>query len=315
MNATIGLVNGPKASKPKAGGMDRRVKAMARQMGIDISSMGAQAEQMWSMLDDLATSDPEGYKKFIAQQAKEAEEGGYHPSQQGGDGAAVAPKRRSFRPRPALVIKTSLAAPCRIEGKLKNAGYKLFINMCCHEAIEGPRNAAGHEVDIRADDAVNASGLQIPLLVGAPRLMDGAVALDVVTNPAVTQTCAAAPMFLTQTMALVQRWVAQEVTVRMANQWKKLNAVYKGGLGPKGNEVIPFPLEDAEEQAKPQDQRTPNPNPKPAPVDMDDPTSLLAGMSAAREESAPAAPAAAGGGGGGGGGGVARRVKDLSQLS
>mmetsp|Transcript_26894 Transcript_26894/g.84333 ORF Transcript_26894/g.84333 Transcript_26894/m.84333 type:complete len:307 (+) Transcript_26894:738-1658(+) len=206
MNATIGLVNGPKASKPKAGGMDRRVKAMARQMGIDISSMGAQAEQMWSMLDDLATSDPEGYKKFIAQQAKEAEEGGYHPSQQGGDGAAVAPKRRSFRPRPALVIKTSLAAPCRIEGKLKNAGYKLFINMCCHEAIEGPRNAAGHEVDIRADDAVNASGLQIPLLVGAPRLMDGAVALDVVTNPAVTQTCAAAPMFLTQTMALVQRW-------------------------------------------------------------------------------------------------------------
>ena len=34
------------------------LKAMARQLGVDPSEMGDKAEQVWTMLDDMAESDP-----------------------------------------------------------------------------------------------------------------------------------------------------------------------------------------------------------------------------------------------------------------
>lgn len=41
---------------------------MAEQKGSDILN---QADSMWKMLDDLADSDPEAYKKFIDKTLKE----------------------------------------------------------------------------------------------------------------------------------------------------------------------------------------------------------------------------------------------------
>jgi hypothetical protein len=38
------------------------LKAMARQLGVDPSEMGDKAEQVWTMLDDMAESDPEKCK-------------------------------------------------------------------------------------------------------------------------------------------------------------------------------------------------------------------------------------------------------------
>lgn len=205
-----------------------------------------QAEQLWSMLDDLAASDPDGYAEFIEKQMAEAK--------------AETAARRSFRPEPGLVLRTTLARAASVEGQVLGVGGKVFVNLCHHAAVEGPRSASGREVDLEADNAVSASGLQIPLLVGEPRrCVDGrqrsAIAIDVVVNPSVHRTCSAVPTFLAQIMALVLRWIAQEAHVGLSARWKRINARYKGGGGPKKADVVPFPIDAAEDQSKPQGER------------------------------------------------------------
>jgi hypothetical protein len=48
--------------------------SFAAQMGIKDDSEGllTQAKQLWDMLDDMAATNPEGYRKFLAKQAEEA---------------------------------------------------------------------------------------------------------------------------------------------------------------------------------------------------------------------------------------------------
>lgn len=41
---------------------------------FSMEGMSAQAQQIWSMLDDMASNNPAAYKKFIDQQIKEGKE-------------------------------------------------------------------------------------------------------------------------------------------------------------------------------------------------------------------------------------------------
>jgi NACalpha-BTF3-like transcription factor len=54
--------------------LPREVAAMAKQMGIDMSEMGGQAENMWSMLNDMSQNDPQAYEEFIKEQMEGAQE-------------------------------------------------------------------------------------------------------------------------------------------------------------------------------------------------------------------------------------------------
>mmetsp|Transcript_24201 Transcript_24201/g.82656 ORF Transcript_24201/g.82656 Transcript_24201/m.82656 type:complete len:295 (+) Transcript_24201:322-1206(+) len=49
--------------------------ALLRSMGVeggDMSGMMAQAQNLWKYMDELSASDPDGYKKFLAKQARNA---------------------------------------------------------------------------------------------------------------------------------------------------------------------------------------------------------------------------------------------------
>lgn len=49
---------------------------MAKQMGLDMSQLGGQAENMWAMLNDMSETDPEKYEAFIKEQMEEGGEVG-----------------------------------------------------------------------------------------------------------------------------------------------------------------------------------------------------------------------------------------------
>ena len=68
-----------KAPPSRMGGMS--FKRFARQMGMEPEELGDEAENMWSMLDDMATNDPEAYKQFIADQMEAKEEADARPDE------------------------------------------------------------------------------------------------------------------------------------------------------------------------------------------------------------------------------------------
>jgi hypothetical protein len=80
-------------SKNMAGGLPKEVVAMAKQMGLDMATMGSQAEDMWAMLNDMSETDPDKYEAFIKEQIEGAEEG---------EGKG----QRTFTPTSCFVVKT-----------------------------------------------------------------------------------------------------------------------------------------------------------------------------------------------------------------
>jgi hypothetical protein len=54
-------MNDPLGHRRQASGKSKpnmSLKKLARQMGIDPSELGPEAENMWSMMDDLSENDP-----------------------------------------------------------------------------------------------------------------------------------------------------------------------------------------------------------------------------------------------------------------
>ncbi|KAM8954530.1 PIH1 domain-containing protein 2 isoform 2-T3 [Lycaon pictus] len=82
---------------------------------MESSSKGrlTQVTQLWNLLDDLAESDPESYKKFIQQQLKEG-------------------KELCAAPEPQLCLQSRI---------LKPKEKVLFINLCQWKRIPAPQSA------------------------------------------------------------------------------------------------------------------------------------------------------------------------------
>ena len=79
--------------------LPREVAQMAKQMGIDMSEMGGQAENMWSMLNDMSQNDPEAYDSFIKEQMDGAQE----------EAEENKKKSRTFTPIPCFVVKATFS--------------------------------------------------------------------------------------------------------------------------------------------------------------------------------------------------------------
>ncbi|XP_048254000.1 PIH1 domain-containing protein 2-like isoform X1 [Haliotis rufescens] len=98
---------------------------MAETMGgYNKDDLLKQAQNIWTMLDDMAANNPQGYKQFMDKQMKEGKQ-------------ALAP------PNPHMVVKTTMLKPEKDE---------LYINFCSWAKVPGPKTP---------DDAVPVIGVPI----------------------------------------------------------------------------------------------------------------------------------------------------------
>eukprot|EP00957_Ditylum_brightwellii_P072156 5484372-Ditylum_brightwellii.AAC.1 len=135
---------------------------IAEQMGVDFSELGGQAEQVWSMLNDLRDSNIDAYYAFIQKQME--------ASKTELSNKAIA----YFTPKKGFVVKTK-----------SKAGSSVFVNFCHHHVIQKPLDGDGKPIN---EKRVDISDLQIPLVVSDVRnLVDAlgknANAVDVVVHP------------------------------------------------------------------------------------------------------------------------------------
>ncbi|GMH71904.1 hypothetical protein TL16_g05778 [Triparma laevis f. inornata] len=205
-------------------------------MGLDMSQLGGQAENMWAMLNDMSETDPEKYEAFIKEQMEEGGEGG------GGN--------RTFTPNSCFVVKTRFAPATGMKIKNSNgvdATGKLFVNMCSHEGVQRPLNSEGQPV---AEDRPHLDNMQIPLVVSEMRTTtdnsdEKVAAVDVVYNPWVIKKANENNVFRSQVVELGLNWVQQEQNCKLENKWKVIKSKYKGGGGENGFDVVPFPVDES----------------------------------------------------------------------
>jgi len=240
--------------------------AFARQMGIDMTGIEAEAEDMWRSMTEMYDRSPLEYHAFVKDQmdqAKIAAEEEKIRKQKGEDSKkSSGDDGKFFRPEAAFAFKVNTdggdGVKVRIAGE---CGRELNINVCKHRAISPPLDKNGKEV---LDDRATADGLQIPLIVGPLRelsLIDSPLAVDVVVHPSVTLRCDTHKTFLVQMVDLILEWVKEETKViiykpkKGGAYWNMCTNVYIGGRGEFGEIPVLFPLNTVMEQGKPKEER------------------------------------------------------------
>eukprot|EP00518_Triparma_eleuthera_P003123 CAMPEP_0182460312 /NCGR_PEP_ID=MMETSP1319-20130603/5211_1 /TAXON_ID=172717 /ORGANISM="Bolidomonas pacifica, Strain RCC208" /LENGTH=664 /DNA_ID=CAMNT_0024659389 /DNA_START=180 /DNA_END=2174 /DNA_ORIENTATION=- len=235
MNLGIQHSRSPSDAPTNGGGIPREVIAMAKQMGMDMSELGPQAEKMWADLNDMSTRDPEEYDAFIKQQMEDAIDPPAGP--------------RSFRPEKGFVVKAWFGS-----GGVKvtnSAGVdlvgKVFVNITSHDGIQRPLDTQNQPVQ---EDRPSLDNLQIPLVVSelrqcADNSASQAAAVDVVFNPWCLRRAEPGSVFRGQIVDLALHWVQQEQGCKLGREWKVIKSKYKGGTGPKNDEVVPFPVDES----------------------------------------------------------------------
>mmetsp|Transcript_23325 Transcript_23325/g.34400 ORF Transcript_23325/g.34400 Transcript_23325/m.34400 type:complete len:595 (-) Transcript_23325:56-1840(-) len=196
---------------------------IAEQMGVDFSELGGQAEQVWSMLNDLRDSNIDAYYAFIQKQME--------ASKTELSNKAIA----YFTPKKGFVVKTK-----------SKAGSSVFVNFCHHHAIQKPLDGDGKPIN---EKRVDISDLQIPLVVSDVRnLVDAlgknANAVDVVVHPWCMLTCNNNNIFKSNLVELGLTWVKKEHSFSLDDQWKIIKSQYKGGIGGTKRGVHSFPISD-----------------------------------------------------------------------
>ena len=154
MNLGIQHSRSPSDAPAGGGGIPREVIAMAKQMGMDMSELGPQAEKMWADLNDMSARDPEEYDTFIKQQMEDANDPPAGP--------------RSFRPEKGFVVKAWFGS-----GGVKvtnSTGVdlhgKVFVNITSHDGVQRPLDTQSQPVQ---EDRPSLDNLQIPLVVSELR--------------------------------------------------------------------------------------------------------------------------------------------------
>ena len=239
---------------------DTSLNDMAKAFGLDVSTLGEQAESMWEMLNNLHDTDPAGYDNFIKEQIKEMN--------------SAARGERTLTPEKGFVVKTCVKARNGTKDVLK----KLFVNFCSHEAVEKPIDRYGEKVSDSTKDVANA---QIPMIISSLRDfkdMSGSYChtIDVVLNPWCLKRCTNDSLFKSQVVSLGLNSIREEKEVSMQAKWKLIRSSYKGGLGEKQMEVHPFPI-DAKMLNRNNKMESDDENTYPEDINtiMNDPQSLL----------------------------------------
>lgn len=239
---------------------DPRLRGIAQQMGLRPSDFGAEAQQLWNQLNDMATTDPKRYQEFIQEQLQDgppvasdppsnqatndAASADASPIPSGGASRSAAQKKtlpRFFMPRAGFVIKCAVFHTIKCQRK----ETKLFLNCCAHEIVGRPMNPNNSKPVPEDTHAVpSTSNLQIPLLVGKPRELrdasgDGvSVVIDVVFHDWVLKRCAWDANFKREVLKLALHWVQQDAKVKLvAPTGKFIKSRYKGGVA-VGTDIV-----------------------------------------------------------------------------
>ena len=155
-----------------ASGLPREARQFAQQLGLDLAGLEPEAEEIWRRLDRLASSSPEEYQRFVAAQISAAES---DPGER---------SRPSFRPLPGFCVRTTTSGGDGILVREGGEGKPLYVNFCSHAAVQRPKTK-GRPLE----DLLTADGLEVPLLLGAPRELEvmgqESICLDAVLHPEV----------------------------------------------------------------------------------------------------------------------------------
>ena len=214
--------------------LPKDVRKFASQMGVDLSGMEAEAEDMWAMLNKMSDESPAQYEQFIKQQMEEAKEGGVGDK----DDDTV----QSFRPNAGLCIQVSTTGGdgVKIRDIQAQTGRVMFINLVHHKALELPKDKNGTPV---TEDRMSADGLEIPMALSPMRdLDDGSMAMDVVFHPSVIARCDTHNMFMSQVVDLCTSSITEDKGVKFARGWKLQSMKYKGGRGADKMTPVLFPI-------------------------------------------------------------------------
>eukprot|EP01041_Mallomonas_annulata_P008812 gene8812-18237_t len=217
----------------------------AKQMGLDLNGLTAEAEDIWSMLDNMAANKPDEYSNFVQEQFENSKTS--DSEQDGG---------KYFRPDPGFTFRVFTTGGDGIKVRdsaiPEKSGKKLFVNICSHKALEPPVNEIGEPV---FEDRPTADGLQFPLLVGPIRdAEDGdgspALAVDVLFHPSVIQKCINHTKFKKQVIELSLEWIKQETTVQFDSNWTLLKTSYMAGRGHNKDTPVLFSVDFAIKQTE-----------------------------------------------------------------
>lgn len=272
MNSVKSLQASQKANDRKKK-MPREAAEFAKKLGIDISGMEAEAQDIWKMLENMSENDPLGYAHFMQEhldrEKMEAEEK---------DRAATAndPKGKFFRPIIGFCVEMQTCGgndgmKIREINHKTQSGKLLYVNMTSHQALEPPKDQhTGRPISLEGNRST-ADGLELPLAIGPVRKhtiknnnheggvttttsndtgMDDISArdsteclvVDVVVHPYVIHQCSTHLLWLNLTMSLVVEWVEQERRVVIAKNsqgkhiWtavSRLDSTYRGAKTPK----------------------------------------------------------------------------------
>jgi len=204
---------------------------MAWQMGMDPEELGPEAENIWKMLDQLATDDPTEYQEYIKKTLEEKAEFDSRPDVP------------HFIPEPGFVIKGLTAK-----------GIKTFINVCGHGAVQHP--TAHNGKPMTNDPRQPTDGCEIPMAVGDKRNCEDhagsqSAAVDVVVNPWVLTRAADDQFFKVSISDLAASAVGSEQGLQIKKPYKFIQSRYKGGGGELNNKPVPFivPSKDGKDEA------------------------------------------------------------------
>lgn len=212
--------------------LPKDVRKFASQMGVDLSGMEAEAEDMWAMLNKMSDESPAQYEQFIKQQMEDAKEGGDKEDD----------TVQSFRPNIGLCVQVTTTGGdgIKIRDMQSQTGKMMFINLVHHKALELPKDKNGTPV---TEDRMSADGLEIPMALSPMRdLDDGSMAMDVVFHPSVIARCDTHNMFMSQVVDLCTSSITEDKGVKFARGWKLQSVKYKGGRGADKMTPVLFPI-------------------------------------------------------------------------
>jgi len=173
------------------------------------------ADHMWKFLDELAESDPDAYKKFIAQQMAEMEE----------EKKKRAETEAMFTPQPAFAIVTQQVQP--------QPSREVFINLCTSNAVP-PLQTKDHK-PARGDEPLQ--DILVPISVGRiqqqPHGGKDVWTSDIVFNPKVMERAHREMGFKLFLLELSMQHLEEDEKIRLHRGYKFLpaNQPYIGGNG------------------------------------------------------------------------------------
>ncbi len=219
----------PRKQKPEQslhlGG--RSLDSMTEAFGLDVSSFGDEAENLWTMLNNLHDSNPAEYDLFIQQQMKEMKK---------------ARSQKTIIPDKGFVVKAFVVDKSGTRNNSKKQQIKIFVNFCHHRAIETPVDANG---DIVTDKTETLENAKVPMIISHVRDMkdtsgNESHAIDVILNPWCFKRCSCDSTFKYQMICLGLRSITEEKKILIQPNWKLIRSTYKGGTGNEESDVHPF---------------------------------------------------------------------------